>query len=186
LRYGDRVHLSADHPLDLASSAKIRPAVESRLASLPAFLAQGALCLREPVPLWTKLARQSCAGAEAFLREVGEQLAAVSPEPEKTRSLISGAIAAFRKYADAAEAKPPGVATGYSIGREGFEFLLREKTGLSYSLPEVRALGEDLVARLGAELQAGVAQTWTQNRHGSPRRSRCALETTRRHLARGV
>jgi hypothetical protein len=61
--------------------AKIRPAVESRLAKIPRFLAQGAACLREPVPLWTKLAAQSCSGAETFLREVGEQLALISPDP---------------------------------------------------------------------------------------------------------
>ncbi|HEX8310682.1 MAG TPA: DUF885 domain-containing protein [Chthoniobacteraceae bacterium] len=133
--------------------AKIRPTVESRLSKIPRFLAQGAACLREPVPLWTRLAQRSCTGAEPFLRDVGEQLAAVSPDPEQTRRLVADAITAFRKYSEAAASKKPGAANGYAVGRPTFEFLLREKTGLPYSLPEVRALGEDLVARLTAELQ---------------------------------
>src|SRR6187402_1897223 len=39
---------------------KALPAIESRLAELPRFLKQGASCLKLPVPLWTKLARQTC------------------------------------------------------------------------------------------------------------------------------
>ncbi|MEI9897681.1 MAG: hypothetical protein WDN28_28435 [Chthoniobacter sp.] len=43
-----------------------REAIEARLAALPRFLEQGAACLRQPVPLWTKLTRQSCDGAKSF------------------------------------------------------------------------------------------------------------------------
>ena len=131
---------------------KIRPAIESRLAKIPRFLAQGAACLRAPVPLWTKLARQSCAGAKSFFDDLARQLAPLSPQPAHFRRLCSAATAAFERYAEAAGRKTPGPHTGYSIGREAFEFLLREKTGLPYSLPEVRALGESLVAQLEAEL----------------------------------
>jgi hypothetical protein len=34
--------------------------IESRLAAIPDFLHEGAIALRLPVPLWTKLAEQSC------------------------------------------------------------------------------------------------------------------------------
>lgn len=132
---------------------KIRPAIESRLSKIPRFLAQGAACLRSPVPLWTRLARKSCDGAEPFLRDVGEQLATLSPAPDQTRRLVRDAISAFQKYAVAVESKEPGPVDGYAIGQTAFDFLLREKTGLSYSLPEVRALGEDLVLKLSAELR---------------------------------
>lgn len=133
---------------------KIRPAVESRLAKIPRFLEQGAACLRAPVPLWTKLAAQSCAGAGAFFEDIARQLAPLSPKPARFQQLCTAATAAFTRYASAAEAKKPGPTNGYSIGREAFEFLLREKTGLPYSLPEVRALGEALVAQLETELAA--------------------------------
>jgi hypothetical protein len=143
-------HLLIRHADDLP---RIRPAIESRLGKLPRFLERGAASLRQPVPLWTRLARQTCDGAAGFLREAGEQLAAISPEPERTRSLVREAITAFARYAAAAEAKEPGAANGYSVGRERFEYVLRERTGLPYSLPEIRALGENLVAQLEAELQ---------------------------------
>lgn len=132
--------------------AKVRPAIERRLAKLPRFLAEGAACLRAPVPLWTKLAGQSCAGAGSFFAEVAQQLAPVSPDPERLRGLCAAATRAFETYAAAAERKPPGPVGGYAIGRESFEFLLRERAGLPYSLPEVRALGESLCTQLTAEL----------------------------------
>src|SRR3954466_1093528 len=132
--------------------------IHSRLEALPRFLAQGASCLRKPVPLWTKLAVQSCQGAETFLVEAGRELAAISPDPAKTERLFKEAAAAFKKYARAVAAKEPGPADGYSIGREGFEFLVRERTGLPYSCVETRAVGERLVAQLNADLSEEVGR----------------------------
>jgi hypothetical protein len=134
--------------------AKVRPAIEARLAEFPRFLAQGAACLRRPIPLWVKLTRKTCDGAKTFLEEVGGQLAPHSPDPEKTARLVRDAIVALQKYADAAESCPPGSAGGFSLGRENFEFLIRERLGFSQSLPEAEALGHSLVQKLGAELKA--------------------------------
>jgi uncharacterized protein (DUF885 family) len=131
-----------------------RAAIESRLAALPRFLEQGAACLHLPVPLWTKLARQTCDGAKSFFEEVGVQLAPVSSAPEKTARLIAGALAALQRYASAAEAKRPGPANGFSVGRENFEFLIRERLGFALSLEEAEALGQALVEKLGADLRA--------------------------------
>ncbi|MES2570391.1 MAG: DUF885 family protein, partial [Verrucomicrobiota bacterium] len=133
--------------------AQTRPAIESRLGKIPRFLSQGAACLRKPVPLWTRLARKSCDHVEEFLTDLGEQLAPSSPAPERTRQLAREAIAAFSKYAAAAENKAPGASNGFAVGREAFEFLTREKTGLSHSLPEIRTQGNDLAARLSREVE---------------------------------
>ncbi len=130
----------------------IIPALHSRLEALPRFLAQGAACLRQPVPLWTKLAVQSCQGAETFLAEAAAAVALVSPDPGKTTALFASAGAAFRKYAHAVAAKEPGPENGYAIGEEGFEFLTRERTGLPYTCRETTALGERLVAQLEEQL----------------------------------
>lgn len=138
-------HLVIRHADDLA---KIRPAIESRLSRLPTFLANGSACLRAPVPLWTRLACRSCEGAETFLHELGEQLAVLSPQPNRTRTLIRAAIAAFGEYARAASNQAPGPRDGFAIGREGLEFLVREKTALPYSIPEIEALSAHLVAGL--------------------------------------
>ncbi len=131
-----------------------RGAIESRLAKLPRFLAQGAACLRRPVPLWTRLARLTCDGAKSFFEEVGAQLKALSPHPAKTEGLIRGAIAALQSYARSAEAREPGPANGFSIGRENFELLIRERLGFALSLPEAEAMGYALIEKLEAELKA--------------------------------
>ncbi|HSI13292.1 MAG TPA: DUF885 domain-containing protein [Chthoniobacter sp.] len=131
-----------------------REAIESRLAALPCFLEQGAACLRKPVPLWTKLARQSCDGARSFFESVGQQLAPISPKPAKTAELIRNAIAALQRYARVAESKAPGPANGFSVGRENFEFLIRERLGFSLSVEEAEALGLSLVEKLNADLKA--------------------------------
>jgi uncharacterized protein (DUF885 family) len=132
---------------------KASMAIEARLAALPRFLAQGADCLHRPIPLWTKLARQTCDGAKSFFEEIGAQLKPLSPHPAKTARLIQGAIVALQNYARSAEARQPGSANGFSIGRENFEFLIRERLGFSLSLAEAEALGHSLVEKLSAELK---------------------------------
>lgn len=133
---------------------EVHDAMISRLEKLPRFLSQGAVCVRTPVPLWTKLAVQSCQGAEAFLSEIGAQLAAVSPKPTRVQTLIEGAKKAFASYARTIRSKAAGPKNSYALGRADFEYLLRERTGFSYSTPEVRALGEHLVEDLSEQLRA--------------------------------
>ncbi len=127
--------------------ARALPAIESRLARIPDFLAAGAEGLRRPVPLWTDLAVRACAGSVEFLEGLEAELKKISPHPEKTVSLLKSAAAAFQDYARAIQRKKPGTADGFSIGRERFEFLIRERLGLDLTLPEARAAGERLIAR---------------------------------------
>lgn len=127
---------------------KALPAIESRLSKIPGFLAGGAECLQKPVPLWSKLAAQSCEGAALFLAELEKTLTAISANPRRTAGHFRDAISAFKNYARAVARKTPGPAGGFSIGRDGLEFLIREKLGLAISLPEARALGIKLVAQL--------------------------------------
>lgn len=131
-----------------------RAAIEARLAAIPRFLAQGAACLRKPVPLWTKLARQTCDGAKSFFEEIEAQLKAISPSPAKTTKLVRAAIKALQDYAKAAENKEPGAAGSFSVGRENFEFLIRERLGYSLSVTEAEAIGHAQIEKLSAELKA--------------------------------
>ncbi|SRR5581483_2376445 len=135
-----------------------RPAIESRLAKLPDFLAAGAACVRKPVPLWTKLAIKTCEGAKPFLDELEKQITAISDRPQKTAALFHDACSAFEKYARAISNKAPGPANGFSIGRDAFEFLIRERLGVPYSLPEAEALGHKLIAQLRGELKKEAAK----------------------------
>jgi hypothetical protein len=130
------------------------PAIESRLAAIPDFLYEGTAALRLPVPLWTKLAMQSCKGSIAFLKSLGETLAKISPDPEMILSLTQGAATAFDLYAKAIQKKKAGKSSDFAIGRERFEYLVRERCGLDLSLPEIEAEGHRLIAEVSAKLEA--------------------------------
>jgi len=137
---------------------KALPNIESRLSKIPAFLSGGASCLKNPVPLWSKLAVQSCEGAHIFLEKLEQTLLPLSTDPARITKLFCGATGAFKSYARAVGRKPPGPANGFSVGREGFEFLIREKLGLSLSLPEAEALGRRLIEQLSHEQKIEAAK----------------------------
>ena len=155
---------------------KARPAIESRLAAIPRFLKEGAAAVRNPVPLWTKLAVQSCKGSQAFVEEIGETLAAISPDPKGTREVALAAGRAFDTYAKVIARKKQGNPRGFAIGRERFEYLVRERTGLDWSLPEIEAEGWRLIAGLTSELQQEAKKFAKSHGRKSPRQ---ILETAR-------
>ncbi len=130
------------------------PAIESRLEKLPAYLAAGARCVRKPVPLWSKLAVSSCRGGIEFFSGIETELCAVSPDTARTKKLLHRAKKAFADFAHAIKRKPPGPKNGFSVGREGFEFLMRERLGFDQALPEIRANGLALIEKLKAEIRA--------------------------------
>ncbi len=132
----------------------VLPAMEARLEKIPDYLAAGAEGIRQPVPLWTKLARKSCEGAVTFLQEVEPELLAASKTPERTKSALASAARAFERYAAVIGRKTPGPQRGYCIGRAHFEFLMRERLGFDISLPEARANGHRLVAEMTQLLEA--------------------------------
>jgi hypothetical protein len=130
----------------------VLPAIEQRLEQLPRFLRQGASVVRNPVPLWTSLARQTCQGADLFLSGITGALLPLSRRPAYTEDLLLKARVAFESFARAISNKTSGVGDGFSIGRENFELLTRERLGLDYSLPEIEAIGRDLVEHFKKEL----------------------------------
>lgn len=123
------------------------PAIESRLKKIPSYLRAGLECVQSPDPLWTSLSIQSCAGAVEFLDGLESELCNLSPKPKALSLLLNGAARAFKEYAKGIETKKAGPKGGFSIGREHFEFLIREQLGLDLSLPEARALGEYQIER---------------------------------------
>lgn len=132
---------------------KARLAIESRLAAIPRFLKQGAASISHPVPLWTKLAVQSCKGAKDFVETIGNQLSTISPDPARTQEIVRAAGKAFDDYAKAIRAKKQGRPRDFAIGCERFEYLVRERTGLDWSIGEIEAEGQRLIGVLSAELE---------------------------------
>lgn len=134
------------------------PCIESRLAKIPDFLAAGVECVKQPVPLWTSLAVQACAGSLEFFQGLEPELAAISPHPARTKSLLRSAATAFEDFAKAIERKRQGPAEAFALGRERFEFLIRERLGFDLSLREAKAVGERLVAQQDYLLQSAAAK----------------------------
>jgi uncharacterized protein (DUF885 family) len=130
---------------------RVSLSIEARLAKLPAYLAAGARGIRKPIPLWTKLAAASAQGGIEFLAGLEPELSAASGNPARTAKLIADAKQALTDYSAAVQRKTPGSKNGYAVGREGFEFLMRERLGFDQSLPEIRANGHALIARLKRE-----------------------------------
>lgn len=132
----------------------ILPAIEARLEKIPDYLAAGAEGIRNPVPLWSKLARKSCEGAVTFLGQVEPELLAAAKTPDRTKLAVASATRAFQRYAAVISRKNPGPQRGYSIGRANFEYLMRERLGFDISLPEARANGHRLIAGMTQLLEA--------------------------------
>lgn len=123
------------------------PAIEARLKKIPSYLRAALECIESPDPLWTSLGVQSCAGAAEFLNGLQQEICSVSSKPKALAMALAGAARAFEEFATGIARKKPGPKNGFSIGRERFEFLIREQLGLDLSLPEARALGEYQIAR---------------------------------------
>lgn len=138
--------------------ARALPAIESRLSKIPDFLAAGAECIRRPVPMWTDLAERACAGSVEFLQGLETELARTSPHPKRTLGLLRSASRAFEEYSRAVRRKKPGARGSFAVGRERFEFLIRERLGLDLTLPEAAAGGERLVAKYQALLEEAAAR----------------------------
>lgn len=136
--------------LVVRNAGKLRqalPAIESRLKKIPAYLCAGLDCVESPDPLWTSLGIQSCAGAVEFLSGLESGLSSLSAKPKAFSLSLKAAAKAFQEYAKGIEKKKPGPKGGFSIGRDRFEFLIREQLGLDLSLPEARAVGEYQIQR---------------------------------------
>ena len=95
-----------------------------------------------------------------FFAEIETELLQHSRSPAE-QSVSWPPLRRIRAYADSIARKRPGDAQGYSIGRANFEFLIRERLGFDWTLPEAMANGERLVDQMSYRLEREAA------RHGS-------------------
>ena len=136
----------------------VTPDILSLLRAVPRYLAEGHACLRLPVPLWTQLALRSSDHAAVFLEQAADQIAPLAASPARARRLFAAAAAAFRDYAQRLKKTKTGPAASFAVGRDNFEFLLRERLGTDASAAELLAAGHRLVASISAELKKEAAK----------------------------
>jgi uncharacterized protein (DUF885 family) len=148
--------LGSVHNLVVKHADDLKPAADailSRLSKLPAYLAASAELIEAPIPVWTRMAEQSCAGAPSLLDAISEPLKRTKrASSAKIDGLIAKAKAAFAAYAAHVKRLKPGPANGFSVGRERFEALIRERLGWDLGAREAAALGHTLVERIEAQM----------------------------------
>lgn len=139
----------------------LRPVAEDIRAlagDVPRFLDEGCSCLHRPVPLWTRLAARSSGHAAKFMEETAVQIAPLCPSPSRARKVFERAADAFRDYARRIGRIRTGPAGGFAVGKENFDFLLRERMGTDASAGELLAEGRRLVESATRELKREAAK----------------------------
>lgn len=150
--------IDAIHDLVLRHADDLSPvadAVIARLKRLPKYLDGASELIEKPVPVWTKMALASCEGAPAFLEALVDPLSRTGRAPRKRiEGWVEEAKRAFSSYARHIGKVRAGKPSGFAVGQERFEALIRERLGWDLSAREAEALGRTLAARLEAELEA--------------------------------
>ena len=142
--------LVVKHADDLGPAAD---AILSRLQALPTYLKNSAELLDAPIPIWTNMAVQSCEGAPSLFDAIAEPLKRTKrATPGKIDASLKRAKAAFATYSKQIQREKPGAKNGFSVGRERFEALIRERLGWDLGAREAQALGYTLVGRIEAEM----------------------------------
>ncbi len=154
--------LGSVHHLVVRNADDLTPVAEdiaSRLAKLPDYLEGAAELLSRPVPLWRETAQSSVAGAPALFEAIREPLLATGKLKERRLdTLLGAASAAFKAYGKRVGRVAAGKPRDFSLGRERFEALMRERLGWDLSANEALSYGRTLVKRIEAEMEAEAAK----------------------------
>jgi uncharacterized protein (DUF885 family) len=149
-------HLVVRHADDLTPVAD---AIAARLAKIPDYLEGAAELLQRPVPLWRETAQSSVTGAPALFEAIREPLAATQKlRPKRLEALLDDAAAAFKQYGKRVGRVAAGKPRDFSLGRERFEALMRERLGWDLTANEALAYGRTLVARIEEEMELEAAR----------------------------
>lgn len=149
-------HLVVRNADDLTPVAE---AIASRLAKLPDYLDGAADLLKRPVPLWRETAQSSVAGAPALFEAIRDPLLATGKiKPKRLETLLNAASSAFKQYGKRAGRLAAGKPRDFSLGRDRFEALMRERLGWDLTASEALAYGRTLVARIEQEMEEEAAR----------------------------
>jgi uncharacterized protein (DUF885 family) len=133
----------------------VAAAVVSRLKKIPAYLDGASSLLKNPVPRWQQMAQQSAEGAPPLFQAIRDGLVKCGKvAPAKAQALCDAAAQAVAAFAKRTAKLKPGAPDSFSLGRERFEALIRERLGWDLTAAEAGALGRTLAERLEAEMRA--------------------------------
>ena len=131
----------------------VADSILSRLKKLPNYLESAGEMLKSPVPLWKKLALKSCQTAPSLFDAISGPLVKSGKAPEsKITRLITDAKQAFGAFAEKVERTKPGKPGDFSLGKERFEDLIRERLGWDLTVDEAVSMGRAMAERLRLEM----------------------------------
>ena len=137
---------------DFAPLAGRLPAVQSRLEQIPAAFDAGIVNLDRSPAIWIEIAIEETLGAAEFLRESIGPLASDRPQMRTALERALDACARFESFLKETHAGRDSIP--FAIGRELFDFKLRDEHLLPYDCESLLAFGEDAVRSTLAELTA--------------------------------
>lgn len=133
----------------------VAAAIVSRVKEIPRYLDGAAECIRKPVPLWVDLAKASADGVCSLLRSLPDELSKASRHDPRTLDRWSTqAAAAVRNYVRRIARRKPGPESGFSLGTERFERLIRGRLGMNLTAREAVASAHGLAESLKASMKA--------------------------------
>lgn len=128
---------------EFAPLADRLPAVQSRLEKIPALLDAGIQNLKRSPAIWTEIAIEETQGAAEFLTEVVAPLADGRPQMHKALDAARDACARYETFLRETHAQRNGMT--FALGRELFDFKLRDEHLLPYDCASLLAFGERAV-----------------------------------------
>jgi uncharacterized protein (DUF885 family) len=141
---------------EFAPLADRLPAVQSRLEQIPALFDAGIENLRTSPAIWTEIAIEETQGAADFLNDV---VAPLAVDRAQMRKALDAALASCTRYETfLRETHAQRNGTSFALGRELFDFKLRDEHLLPYDCDSLLAFGERAVASTLDALQREAAR----------------------------
>jgi uncharacterized protein (DUF885 family) len=139
-----------------APAAERASHVLSRLAKIPAVVAQAKANLKHPPRVWTEVAIERAKGAKTYFDDVRNELVLALPGREaKVDRALGVARAAYADYASFLEKELLPRSTGsYAAGSELFAFMLKEGYFLEEGTDELAALGQRVLTETADQMNA--------------------------------
>ncbi len=129
---------------EFAPLAERLPAVQSRLESIPSLFDAGIENLQSSPAIWTEIAIEETQGAADFLNDVVAPLAIDRPQMRKPLDAALAACTRFETFLRDTHAQRDGMS--FALGRELFDFKLRDEHLLPYDCESLLAFGENAVS----------------------------------------
>ncbi|HEV8374977.1 MAG TPA: DUF885 domain-containing protein [Candidatus Polarisedimenticolia bacterium] len=156
---------------EFASAEDRAAAMVSRLREVPRLLEEARRNLSTPEevpPIWAEMARDLGASTSLFMEEAVEWTRRVAPrragDVEAASRSAQEAVTSYLRFLEASV--QPRARGNFSLGRDLFEFLLRESHGIQESVEVLerfgRAEAESTLLRLGEMAREGTGKPWQE------------------------